>query len=72
MVKKSLNFEFDSFNRVKELRKQYEAEGKLVQRILQVDISFDSQSGAGQFLNGGSFDGNTSWKTVDGNVKLKE
>ena len=63
---------FEGSERVKELRKQYENEGKLVNRVLQVDISFDSQSGAGQFLNGGSFDGNSGWKTVNGNVKLKE
>ena len=63
---------FEGSERVKELRKQYELEGKLVNRILQVDIAFDSQSGAGQFLNGASFDGNSNWKTVNGNTKLKD
>ena len=63
---------FEGSDRVKALRKQYEQEGKLVNRILQVDIPFDSQSGAGQFLNGGSFDGNSSWKRVSDDIKLKE
>ena len=63
---------FEGSDRIKELRKQYELEGKLVNRILQVDITFDSQSGAGQFLNGASFDGNSNWKTVSGNIKLQD
>lgn len=52
-------------------RQEYEMEGKIINRILQEDIEFDSQSGAGAFLNGTSFDGNSNWKTRDGK-KLKE
>ncbi len=63
---------FQGANRVKTLRVQYEHEGKLINRILQEDIPFDSQSGAGQFLNGSSFNGNSSWKRIGDNVKLKE
>ena len=54
------------------LRRQYEESGVIVNRVLQEDISFDSQSGAGKFLNGSSFDGNLSWRTVNGNTKLKD
>lgn len=63
---------FKSSERVIRQRNQYEAEGKLVQRILQVDIPFPSQSNAGEFLNGSSFDGNSNWRRVSDNVKLKE
>lgn len=53
-------------------RKQYEDEGKVRNHVLQVDIPFKSQSGAGEFLNGRSFDGNSNWKTEEGNIPLKE
>lgn len=53
-------------------RLEYEKSGKIKNRILQEDITFDSQSGAGVFLNGTTFDGNKNWKTVDGNTILKE
>lgn len=62
---------FEGSDRVKAQRQQFEQEGKIVNRTLQVDIPFDSQSGAGQFLNGGSFDGNSSWKRVSDDIKLK-
>ena len=54
------------------LRQQYTAAGKIVHRVLQEDIVFESQSGAGQFLNGTSFDGNKNWKTVNGDTPLKQ
>ena len=38
---------------------------------LTVDIEFTSQSSAGQFLNGTSFNGNANWKTAQG-VPLKD
>lgn len=53
------------------LRKMLEAEGKLVDRIMQVDYTFDSQSAAGSFVNGGSFDGN-QWKRISDGKPLKE
>ena len=53
-------------------RTQLETAGKIVNRVLQEDIPFPSQSGAGRFLNGTSFDGNGSWKTVNGDKKLKD
>lgn len=63
---------FEGSDRVKGLRQKYTDEGKLVNRILQVDIPFDSQSAAGQFLIGGSCGGNSSWKRVSDNKRLKE
>lgn len=57
---------------VKAHRQRLEAQGVLVDRVLQEDVVFNSQSGAGQFLNGTSFDGNSNWKTVSGNTPLKE
>ncbi len=65
----------DSFNSsasIKAHRRQLETQGVLVERVLQEDIVFDSQSGAGQFLNGTSFDGNSNWKTVSGDIPLKK
>ena len=56
---------------VKSLRAQLESEGTLVDGILTKDYLFPSQSGAGQFLNGTSFDGNSNWKLTDG-TPLKE
>lgn len=63
---------FSSSQAIKNLRQQYITTGKIINRVLQEDIQFNSQSGAGQFLNGTSFDGNSNWKTVNGNKKLKE
>ena len=51
---------------VKSLRTQLESDGTLVDGILTKDYLFPSQSGAGQFLNGTSFDGNSNWKRADG------
>ena len=59
----------EKYTRVR--RNELISEGKIVDRILQVDLAFTSQSGAGEFLNGTSFDGNSGWKTSDG-IKLKE
>lgn len=63
---------FSSYQSVMNQRQQYIAAGKIIHRVLQEDISFDSQSGAGQFLNGTSFDGNSNWKTISGDQKLKD
>lgn len=63
---------FKGYQHVIAYRRQLESQGKLVNRVLQVDIPFESQSGAGQFLNGTSFNGNSNWKTVSGNVPLKD
>lgn len=63
---------FTSHTSVIALRDQYEKAGKIVNRVLQEDLEFYSQSGAGQFLNGTSFDGNGCWKTVKGDVPLKK
>ena len=62
---------FGSSASIKAHRKQLETQGKLINRVLQEDIVFDSQSGAGQFLNGTSFDGNSNWKRVSDNTPLK-
>ena len=51
---------------VKALRAQLEKQGILVNGKLTQDYLFPSQSGAGQFLNGTSFDGNRNWKMADG------
>lgn len=56
---------------VKSLRTQLESDGTLVDGVLTKDYLFPSQSGAGQFLNGTSFDGNSNWKRADG-TSLKE
>ena len=59
----------DSFagsSSVKSLRTQLESDGTLVDGVLTKDYLFPSQSGAGQFLNGTSFDGNSNWKLADG------
>lgn len=63
---------FRGYQRILAYRQQLEAAGKIKDRVLQEDITFDSQSGAGQFLNGTSFDGNSNWKTVNGDVPLKQ
>lgn len=61
---------FSGWEKVVADRDMYTQSGKIVNRILQEDIEFPSQSGAGQFLNGTSFNGNDNWKTNDG-TKLK-
>lgn len=62
----------EGYNRIAEQRQALEAQGKLIDRILQEDISFDSQSAAAKFLDGKSMSGNTAWLTVEGDVPLKE
>lgn len=62
---------FGGSNKVIQQRATLTAQGILVARILQTDITFSSQSGAGQFLNGTSFNGNVNWKTVNGDILLK-
>lgn len=71
-ISKEVSDNFGSSQSIKKLRQQYIAAGKIVNRVLQEDIQFNSQSGAGQFLNGASFDGNGCWKTVNGDKKLKD
>ena len=63
---------FGSSNSIKAKRQQLEFQGKIINRILQEDISFVSQSGAGEFLNGTSFNGNSNWKRVRDDKLLKE
>lgn len=55
---------------VRQKRNRLISEGKIVDGILQVDLPFPSQSAAGSFLNGTSFDGNKNWKTSSG-IPLK-
>ncbi|MGI6056906.1 MAG: hypothetical protein ACOYBD_07995 [Bilifractor sp.] len=62
---------FSSADRVKAYRDKLISEGKIIDRVLQEDVLFDSQSGAGEFLNGMAFDGNGSWKRIGDNVPLK-
>jgi hypothetical protein len=63
---------FNSSNSIKTKQQNLELQKKIIERILQEDISFDSQSGAGEFLNGTSFNGNINWKRVKDDKKLKE
>ena len=70
-ISTSVSSSFGGYQNVINHRQQLEIAGKIVNRILQVDIPFSSQSGAGQFLNGTSFNGNTNWKTVNGDKPLK-
>ena len=63
---------FDASAKVRELRYKFEEEGILEDRVLKKDVVFESQSGAGAFVSGGSFDGNKGWKTVNGDIPLKE
>lgn len=63
---------FNSSNSIKIKRQNVEYQKKIIDRILQEDISFDSQSGAGEFLNGTSFNGNIIWKRGKDDKKLKE
>ncbi len=63
---------FQASAKVRELRYKLKEEGILEDRILKEDVVFESQSGAGAFVSGGSFDGNTGWRTVNGDILLKE
>lgn len=69
-VSTAVSASFSSSKKVISLRQQLEKNGQLVNRVLQQDLQFPSQSGAGQFLNGTAFDGNLSWTTAAG-VTLK-
>ncbi len=71
-ISKEVSENFDSYPSIIAKRQELEDNGKIIDRVLEEDILFNSQSGAGQFLNGRSFDGNTNWKTVKGNKPLKE
>lgn len=71
-VSKEVSSAFKSSARIIAYRRELEEEGVLVNRVLQRDVPFPSQSGAGEFLNGAAFDGNSNWKTVNGDVPLKE
>ena len=70
-ISKDVSLNFASSQNVTLKRNKLISEGKIVERILQVDVNFSSQSAAGEFLNGTSFDGNSNWKTDDG-TRLKE
>ena len=70
-ISRDVSINFASSQSVIVHRNELISEGKIVDRILQVDLVFPSQSGAGEFLNGTSFDGNSGWKTSDG-IRLKE
>ncbi|MBR3016023.1 MAG: DUF4357 domain-containing protein [Clostridia bacterium] len=60
------------YEKIAELRQTLEAQGKLMDRVLQEDLVFTSQTAAAQFLDGQSINGNKAWRTVDGGVLLKE
>jgi len=62
---------FKQSENIKKQRLDYEDKGFVANGILVKDISFSSQSSAGQFLLGRSADGNHVWKTADG-VLLKD
>lgn len=64
-VSSEVSNNFNGYQKIIADRKKLENQGKLIDRILQVDVPFPSQSGAGQFLNGTSFNGNGNWKTAD-------
>ena len=64
--------QFSTAQEVKALREQLKAEGALVDGILMKDMIFTSQSAAAKFLTGRSADGNTTWRTVDGDIPLKQ
>ena len=70
-VSNAVSDRFAGYQTVINQRMKLEAEGKLIARVLQDDVKFPSQSGAGQFLNGTSFNGNDRWKTAEG-VPLKD
>ena len=63
---------FSGSNSVKNRRQQLQTSGAIVANVLQTDITFSSQSSAGAFLNGTSFNGNKNWKTVNGDIPLKQ
>ena len=63
---------FSQSESMKALREKLKTEGTIVNGTLMKDISFTSQSTAAQFLIGTSADGNTVWRTVDGNIPLKQ
>lgn len=63
---------FSQSESVKALREKLTVEGTIVNGTIMKDISFTSQSTAAQFLIGTSADGNTVWRTVDGNIPLKQ
>ncbi|MBO4393393.1 MAG: DUF4357 domain-containing protein [Spirochaetales bacterium] len=56
---------FASSKNIIKARADYQERGIIIDRTLQEDIVFNSQSGAGEFLNGTSFNGNKNWKTAD-------
>ena len=70
-ISKDVSLNFASSKSVTQRRNKLISEGEIIDRILQVDVNFSSQSAAGEFLNGTSFDGNSNWKTDDG-TRLKE
>ena len=72
IISMGVSTNFRGHQSIENLRQQYVAAGKIVHRVLQEDITFKSQSGAGEFLNGTSFDGNKNWKTISGNIPLKQ
>ena len=63
---------FGSHVSIENLRNQLVASGEIINRVVQQDIVFSSQSRAGQFLNGTAFNGNINWKSVNGDKKLKD
>lgn len=71
-ISSEVSVNFRGYQSIINKRKQMEVKGVIENHILKEDIEFDSQSGAGQFLNGTSFDGNSNWKTEKGDIKLKE
>ena len=71
IVSSNVSPHFSASNKVIQDRNNLTAQGKLVAGVLQTDVSFSSQSAAGQFVSGRSFDGNREWKTVNGNIPLK-
>ena len=62
----------EGYDKIAEERAKLEAQGKIVDRVLQEDLVFGSQTAAAQFLDGQSTNGNKAWRTVDGGVLLKE
>lgn len=62
----------EGYDKIAEERVKLEAQGKIVDRVLKEDLVFSSQTAAAQFLDGQSTNGNKAWRTVDGDVPLKE
>ena len=62
----------EGYDKIAEERAKLEAQGKIVDRVLQEDLVFSSQTAAAQFLDGQSINGNKAWRTGDGGVLLKE